>query len=789
MPFRAKLEELLMKNRNLIRILAIVLALACLIGTAAAAGADLINLHLNDDEVINIWDAQKALFGDYTEGQRKSFAKLIADKVLGRGYTPLQTNDANIYQIDSASDLYQMAALSQAELTGKTFRLTADIDLGGAEWVPIQEFPATFLGGDANKSYTISNFTIKRSVQLTNDDYVQAFFARLNATGVIDYLNLSDFTIEADANAEFIAPIAGSISDGGHLTNCTVSNGTIQDTRSASSALAQAAGTQTGAIYYGALAGRIVSAATDVSVTGADTLTLTVTTESGTEYITEGLSSTVKMAIANPANVGLVGYHNPKQTYTLSGQWLDTSNSSLGQSQILQTRRGTVVDYMRDMATVKWMVQDEDLEYFKNYLNSNDAASTNYANTHYQRYEPGIVFQGIPYAHAAGSLSRFASRGIKNNDIITMNSGLKDGYYFSGDFATSLITQYKEDPSILAHITDIDDPNFKSMDHFGFVRYIGNDCSSAVSWAWRQVAAVSVADGGSFGDGAADMLATSNNISKFGLQAINDFTVSQSWNTDCDISNSTTYNNYIEAFAHAKRGDVLSGESHSRLLSEDPVVIRNASGGIVADKSYFITIEQGDGFYDSKSNSQIKTEIINVLDGGSTPAAGALGSIENPINYSWRIDYQYTFANLLNYKTSTSTATVGTGNYYVPVSIPALNQDSGELYNPETGTAVVPRVTLGEIGANKLWSNFYITSIKKGDTELFTDVYQHRGNESPNEDFYRPDHTAGMDVTLDTDYAALGLAEGDTFYVQVSNGDWYQLTYSATGTSSGTKVN
>ena len=184
-----------------------------------------------------------------------------------------------------------------------------------------------------------------------------------------------------------------------------------------------------------------------------------------------------------------------------------------------------------------------------------------------------------------------------------------------------------------------------------------------------------------------------------------------------------------------------------------------------------------------------------MLDSSSAPAAGALGSAENPINYSWRIDYQYTFANLLNYQTTTSTTTVGSDNYYVPVSIPALNNDGGTdttsadyaKYNPDNGTAVTPTVTLAN---GVVTSNFYITSIKNASgTEVFTEVKQHRGDGLTSEEHYRPDHTSGMTVTLSkTDYSGLGLAEGGTFYVQVSNGDWYQLTYSAAGTSIGTKV-
>ncbi|HRY77667.1 MAG TPA: hypothetical protein P5154_02765, partial [Candidatus Izemoplasmatales bacterium] len=118
--------------------------------------------------------------------------------------TTTTADDPNVYDIANAADLLAMDPW-------KNYRLTADIDLAGAEWTPIGTDTAPYSGTFEGQNHTISDFTITRS----NDGYA-GFFGYV--TGDIKNLRLTDVTVNVNPNRAFYAGLlVGYLT--GNLTN------------------------------------------------------------------------------------------------------------------------------------------------------------------------------------------------------------------------------------------------------------------------------------------------------------------------------------------------------------------------------------------------------------------------------------------------------------------------------------------------------------------------------------------------------------------------------------------
>ncbi|HOW38493.1 MAG TPA: hypothetical protein PLZ76_06245, partial [Bacillota bacterium] len=136
--------------------------------------------------------------------------------------TTTTADDPNVYDIANAADLLAMDPW-------KNYRLTADIDLAGAEWTPIGTDTAPYSGTFEGQNHTISDFTITRS----NDGYA-GFFGYV--TGDIKNLRLTDVTVNVNPNRAFYAGLlVGYLT--GNLTNIQV-NGTLTVNNAAGSTYA-----------------------------------------------------------------------------------------------------------------------------------------------------------------------------------------------------------------------------------------------------------------------------------------------------------------------------------------------------------------------------------------------------------------------------------------------------------------------------------------------------------------------------------------------------------------------
>ena len=435
--------------------------------------------------------------------------------------------------------------------------------------------------------------------------------------------------------------------------------------------------------YAGILAGEITGTAKDCTVTGTldgqgclgamaglvtGTLvggtTLTAKTGPQDKYVTTGLCADVQMEKGC-----LVGENRGKVT----GLWRDNTHRFEKVSQVLQQRRERAVTYMRSMATVQWTVCEQ-LEYLRNGLGNRAV--------HYQLFEPGKTYQGLPYCHSGGGLARFLHPMVKKTgQVFTTRKGLENGHYYIGAYAQEHGIPEKES--------------------FGFIQYMGNDCSSAVSWSWRQVSSVDIAEGGCYGRYSGNMIPTLENKEKHGILPVGDFfACSEDTRLVLEEQGETPI---YEAFAKAIRGDGLCGfdtSGHVLLISYDPMVIRDAAGQIQPHESFLVTIEQGGGFYDSKGD-----------DNFFKP------NLPEPIQSSWRVDYRYDFYNMahkgLHDNVPDRREFSGCDHVYLPITMEALQR--------EDTPAATPRVW---VEGTTVHSNFYIAATQLAEAPVYTQVSQ-----------------------------------------------------------------
>lgn len=112
-----------------------------------------------------------------------------------------------------------MAELRNLSVDGK-YLLVNDLDIGGAEWIPIGSSSSPFSGIFDGNNHTISNF--KRT-----GDYSIAGLFGYN-TGVIKNITVDNFTIDLDyssyspVSSRYVGGLVG-YNDGGIISNCNVS--------------------------------------------------------------------------------------------------------------------------------------------------------------------------------------------------------------------------------------------------------------------------------------------------------------------------------------------------------------------------------------------------------------------------------------------------------------------------------------------------------------------------------------------------------------------------------------
>ena len=662
-----------MKKNGWSKAAALVLTLALLVGMVGALSYD-----RNSDGKTNVWDLQMMINGGESAEEQAAGLKEALD---GKS-DELHPNAEGVYEIWSSVGLYNMAKLADK---GYRFQLMADIDLQGADWTPVASFKGTFDGN----LHTISNLKITK---LSGID--MGFFAKtgygeksVNKPTTVKDLNLRDVKLTVAEGSQYAGLLVGS-NWGGMIENCTAT-GVITDSRTV---LAKQ-------MYIGALAGRNANS----TVPGPGTIasgTNLITAQDAAGNAIAGLSAQVALDFAqldgsnsNIRHMGIAGYSNEKNI-DKNMTWQDVTNATSRLSATEQQRRQIVVDTMYEMGTVQW-TPSELVTFTRN------GETT---NTHSNIYIPGVTYYGIPYNGVGGGYVRAMSIMQPEKD--------DQGRYVT---KTGLQSGVKDDDAKPAYT--------------GFIEYMGNDCSSAVGWAWAAAAPSRIANNGVRVSATTNMIPNDYNTKNYGVypsggyQTLTTTFPENKYPPDASDTQSIIALNggaqgMADYYAKAGRGDALlcveyaydtatetwvKGTGHARMLAYEPVVIRNYKGVADLQTSYAITHEQGDGLFDNRNASGK----YDTQDGYNIKPT------------SWRIDYKYPLDVLLTeeaYNAANKAAYSygkhpGCGWGYVPVTIAAFTQETmREPYCNDgyVGENLYHPVILPNIGWN--YSNWMIAS-------------------------------------------------------------------------------
>lgn len=413
--------------------------------------------------------------------------------------------------------------------------------------------------------------------------------------GSVASLKLEDITLTADSG--YVGTLAGE--NKGKLDMCSVYSGTM---------------TIGGKAVAGGLVGKAESGTLSFSETGAR-----IEAEAGaTVGLIGGQLKNVTVEQCNftgPMNLkggelftNMAGKEE-NVTYTKC-LWRDNTNSTEFLSQEAQDMRNTVESRMRAQGSIEWTV-DENLSYL--YPTS---------MAHNQYFIVGETYTGIPYTGKCSPLEKFKY-------CFDEEGNLKD-------FTKRVIMGYDN-----------------------FDMYMGVDCSGAVYWSWVAVSP------------STEWQWTHNMLqgSGDGGLAVGGYEGAETLTDTKQIYDLNGEEFMIDCLALLHKGDAATtrytdketggSANHTRLVAEDPVILRDAEGKIDTYASYIIMHGQGDGISYSLPNT------------------------------TWVIDRKFTFQTLID-------------DYYVPVSNKELLEGKAPecwvtLDNDKTGKAYM---TTGTIESN-----------------------------------------------------------------------------------------
>ena len=485
-----------------------------------------------------------------------------------------------VYKIWNAEGVQLMAEHPDAD-----FEFLCSIDMKGATLKAIGTKDQPFTGVIDGVNTILSNFT----VEATDDGYL-GFLGY--SEGKIRDIKLENVTYVAKENTKFMGGIAGySTKD---IRGCTAI-GTMDVTAAADDAVCGG--------MVGQTIGRIINSVADVDITytaaGSATIGgLAGICENSEAEFSEtygilditGTNKKVGLIFGDAKTVTLQTISFLGEKNSLDGKLVtnyfgsdeevtyenilvrDNSAKPLTEGQ--EKLRNRVVEEMYKMGTVEWHTTQN------LYHDCTCLLTVCHGN-----YVPGKLHVGIPYNHKGGSLARHMY-------LMDEDGAIKDWAYGLAAFD-------------------------------GFDSYTGNDCSTSVAHAWWTVS------------NSTDIVrCTYMHPNKgelgYGCIAVGDW----SWEEGID-ENGKVYTDkktgpYVqasgeetmyEAYAQMRKGDAYfsinkDGGGHTRMVAQDPVVVRDENGKIDPKQSYVLSHEQG------------------------APA------ITDPYFCTWRLDYKYTFQQL-----------------------------------------------------------------------------------------------------------------------------------------------
>lgn len=743
----------MMKNKFWRRALALSLAAVCLIGVVVAATID-----LNGDGKSTSWDLQLAVNQNKTAAEKNDVLK----GVLG-GVDELRPNPEGVYEIATVTGMKNM---TKHATEGATFRLVADIDMGGMEWTPVVGFVGHFDGNGK----TISNLKITTSKNQNMGLFADTANVDEDTKSTIKNLHMRDVQLVADAGARYIGAIVGT--NRAEISDCTAIS-TVTDARTK----------LTNTVYVGTIAGRNATAGSGEAqvsagvISGSNTLTVdSNATAQSAQKDTLKVHSKMATFFADLEEgsagraTGIAGFSRGDGMNT-GLIWQDITNSTDLVAADVQQRRETVANYMYDLCTVPWTPSPDytpiyDNNYKTQYLSyyrydgaedqTTSLENRIFANgtwTNGVWYEGGY-YRGLPYGHGSAGLDKFKSvTTLKNGLYVTTKDLPTEAYYITATAAINEINAAFE-AGKLGTTTASGFTVPKTMTQkleggtsylLGWNQYISTDCSSQAAWAWRQVSATT-GDGFANLLGTTQMITTQANITKYGLVPVNglvfapitedldgDSIKGDTGDLSVQVKSVFDADNkaFWETLAKTSKGDCLmhfsNGGGHTRLALADAVVIRKWNGVLDENKSYVITAEQGGSGADSEG--------INRYTGTDTNGK------------HWRstccVDRKTTFADMTTNDASSA---------WFPITCAALRESD------------TPAATAWcTMTSGKVTSNFHIVSTTVD------------GNTVVNRAEFVGQRNPLNSLVLTTVHPTI--AAGDTVSVLLSNGETYTFTY------------
>lgn len=215
--------------------------------------------------------------------------------VVDTGYTVDATGNWTIRNADGLQAFANEVNVKNNKFTGKSVKLTADIDLGSVAWTPIGQTGATqFRGTFDGQNYTISNLNIDSSAE-TGAHYSSGLFGWLNSA-IVKNVKIDGAVVKGNHNC---GVIAGYLETAGcTIENCHVSDAGIICTHANDDACGDKAGVIVGhagntgvvvkdctasssTVAAGRDAGQIVGAALTANVSGCSATNVSVSAIDG----------------------------------------------------------------------------------------------------------------------------------------------------------------------------------------------------------------------------------------------------------------------------------------------------------------------------------------------------------------------------------------------------------------------------------------------------------------------------------------------------------------------------
>lgn len=781
-----------MKKRTLwSRLLTAGLALVMLLGVVGALEFDISN-----DGKTNVWDLQMLI----NEG-RTADSEAALKEALGNKGDELHPNANGEYEIWSSLGLYNMAKLVDENNggMGMTFRLMADIDLAGADWDGDLIFRGILEGdGHVISNLVVNDDTMITSAACAQGFFAK--IAREGAVRNLKLENIT-VEVQDGSRAAYVGLLTGSllgeikncttvgqiIDHRSDLTNITGKDATTGSATCYMGALAGRVENVPSNPAIGVVIddASILMTAESPEVTAISGKSQKVLCKMGMDLTAIVDPDTTDEAVYKRV-LGIVGWAKDTSGYK-AYNWQDISGACTVEGgtgkiynledPILTARRQATVDKMREICTVQWTpTQDMVQVYYKGTASASDFTR--------KIWKKGVTYTGMPYNHGSGSLERFYAYTEAGSDGVRKpisevpayafyytNSGVRSAMNADGASATyvdnnwnlygntntieligmGLITSstgtkygtithqlscgYQE--KYAGSQTMIVGETVESADHAGWSRYLGNDCSQAIAWAWREVVSSDVANGGTVIANVRHMAPTTDYQKRFGVLPVGGLVPSAySAQASCQMLDAVGKDGFYNAYAQVSRGDAIidAKSGHSRMVAYDPICIRKYNGSIDETNSYLITHEQG-------------------------------GTPKNEYT-SCNWDRVLGFKDLVDLNTSHKSDGTGGCYHYYPTTIPAFhNVDNA---------AVTSHVTYA---GGVVKSNFYILSTSVDGNEVFTAICQHNGLKDTATD--KTETLVGpgyREAQLSVNLADVhGDVTGKTVVVRLSNGDTYTV--------------